>query len=526
MSQFTEDQLIDRVCYGALKLSKLVARTYGPNGKNILLERRSGMIFSRDGFSVACEIEFENHLESCGAELVKELSGKINKKVGDGTTTAIVLLAALIEEGHRLIRGGVSPTEFVRGVQSGLREAEEILSAISIPLKTRKEIGSLCSLAVKGEISLAEVVTEAIFSVPVGGTVVVEDAPGVSSYVEFKPGLSLEGGFVPYLQPPTFSGEKTFEIPQVAIFKKGLSSYSDISAVAEEASQWPHPLVIVAPFVEGDALLTMKMNPELNGQPWTAIRLPTHWKFGEKWAENLVALTGATLVDEELGTSPQSFKPEWLGFCQKIQISEKKSIFTGDTHSSERVLNRIKDIEGEISRNDSLHDQRAMRKQISMLSGGLCLLKLGGVTEYEMKEKRARVEDALCAVRAGIEGGIIPGTGSAFLTVRDFLLSRDMGEGDFSYGRRALCTALEAPTLEILRNSGLGRDYLIRLDEERERDYNPWLGWDVISNKLVDCKEAGIWDTKLSALEILKGAISVASVLFNSGAVVWKTQRK
>jgi len=484
------------------------------------LERRSGRIFSRDGFAVACEIEFEDPLETFGAEIVKELSGKINRQVGDGTTTAVVFLSSLIKEGHRLIRGGIEPVPFIKGMKSALEEAEAVLSAISLPVNRRYEIEKLASLAVHGDPELTGVVSGAILSSPKGCTIVVEDGPGVSSYVDFKPGLSVDGGFAS--SSSLSSEEVTWELPQVAVFGKGISRWEDITPVAEEASQWPHPLVIVAPYIHGDALKTMGMNPNLNGQPWTAVKYSPHWKYGEGRLRDLLALTGATLVSEEMGNSPRKFKPEWLGFCQRVKISSEQSIFTGTDESQDRITRRVRELRGEIERLESAFDKKILEKQISMILGGLCHLYVGAVTEEERKEKRSRVEDALFAVKAGLEGGIVPGAGSSFLTARDFILSREPGEDDFFYGRRAFCRALEEPVMALLRNSQKERGDLESLYEKRGEKYNPWLGWDLVCDEIVDCKERGIWDTKKGVQEILRGAFSAASVFLNSGAVVWK----
>ena len=522
--KFTENQPLDRVSRGALKLCALVEKTYGPNGRHVLLQRKAGNLFSRDGFTISCEIEFEDRLESAGAEIIKELSGKINRKVGDGTTTAILLLGSLLKEGNRLLQAGISSVDLIRGIQSGLEEAEGIINAISSPIKTKEEVQRLCLLAVNKDKPLSEILSEAIFSVPVGGTIVVEDAPGVSSYVEFKSGFSLDGGFASSSLGGNLA-EINWEAPQIALFKEGLSSVEDIVPVAEVASQWPHPLVIFTPYIEGDALKTMRMNPELNGQPWIAARIPPHWKFGEIWEKNLIALTGVTLIDKNIGNSPREFKSEWLGYARRVRISPRKTILTGNEEGEKRIFNRVEELKREIGQNESSYDRRSLGKQISMLSGGLCYLYLGGVTESDRKERRARVEDALFSVRAGIEGGIVPGGGSSFLTARDFILSRELGEGDFSYGKKAFCKALEAPVLKLLENSEMGPFELGKLDEERTKNYNPWLGWDVLSKQIIDCKEEGIWETKKGVLEILRGAVSVASVFLNSGAVVWKRKR-
>lgn len=521
MTRFTEESLLRSVFLGAYKLSDLVSTTYGPNGGHVLLERRSGRIFSRDGFTVACEIEFDSRMESCGAEVVKELCGKINRKVGDGTTTAIIFLSALLKESEKYLIAGIKPRFLIKGIRIALQEAEGLLSALRKPCRRSSSVEKLARMAVHGEGELSDLICRALFSTPPGGTVVIEDAPGVDSYIDLKSGLSVEGGFV-----STSLQDLEWDLPQVAIFKKGLSKAEQIVPVAEEASQWPHPLVIVAPYVRGEALETLRMNPSLNGQPWTAVRFHSHWKFGEGWLQDLVALTGATLVDENIGNSPLNFKADWLGFCRRVSISEKRTVFTANEEGSGRLSSRVGELKRQILDTESGHDRRILEKQISMLSGGLCNLYIGAVTEEERKERRSRVEDALFSVRSGVEGGILPGCGSSFLTARDFVLSRKLPQDDSRYGSLAFCSALEVPCVVLLKNSNRNRSDLELLKKKREEEKNFWLGWDLVRDEIVDCEKHGPWDTYKGSVEILRGACSVAEVLLNSGAVVWKRKIK
>lgn len=513
----------ERLVKGALHLSKLASVSYGPEGRTVFLNRVSGDLLTRDGATIVREISLEDPVENLGCQVMKEASIKVADAVGDGSTTTLMLAGALLEECHKLVTAGCDPVALGRGIQKAFQDAVTIWETMSSPVDTQEQLADIARVSTHGDEDLSLKLAEAVFTAGEYGTVVVEDGNGLDTTLDFKDGLELQCN--PHHRRMLRDQlEREMSQPLVAIFKQGISSLEELDVV-EVASQWPHPLLMFTPSLQGEALDTWILNSE---RDWVVLSVPGFGTQKEGYLNDLAALTGATIVDKEAGMSAKSFEAEWFGKAMSAAVRDKATTIVAYPEFEDSIQERIQHLEVEAELSEHNHDKDLIRQRMAALSGGLCVLSAGGYTEAEMKERRARIEDALGALQTALKGGVVPGCGTALLFASDFLDVADVeGTQDNVYGYRAFSRALQEPLRKLASNSDYDASVIVsRLRNSREEfDYDPRVGWDPLTDTLrrLDTSPCVMTPTDV-VIEAARHAVSVVTTLITTEAAVYASK--
>jgi len=503
---------------GAQLLAKTTAVTYGPKGRTVMLDRAAGLLATKDGVTVAREVVLEDHAENMGASTLKEACIKVNDQVGDGTTTAAIIAAALLEGCHKLVVAGYDPMKISRGILGAAHQAMEIVEDAAVRIESQEELERVAYVASNGDDDVAKALAEACMAVGNDGTISIEDGHGIDIQLVFKDGMEIPKGAVSAGFLRESGGiERTIEGALVAVFGTKLAEVEDIQQVLEESSQWPdHDLIIFSESVEGKALTTMLVNDAQDVVRSVAVNAPGFGPKQEGYLRDLAAISGATFIDPAIGYNfRKAFNPEWFGGLRKATIKAKTSILIAHDEAREVIRERIAALKREAGGLASDYDQDQMSERIAKLAGGLCVMQVGGPTEMVLKERRGRVEDALGAVRAALEEGVVPGAGSIYLTVAERLHHDDTEEG---LGREALAQALKVPMIQLANNAGHeGKAIVYRAADKRKDDEYGWVGWDVVQEEFRDLgDDPPIIDPAPVAKAVIKAAASVAATLLTA----------
>ena len=499
---------------GAEKLTRAVAVTYGPGGRTAIIDRFAGMLATKDGVTVAREIDLENRAENMGALIVREACIKVNDEAGDGTTSAAILAGALLGEGHKLIIAGYEPRDILAGMRQAADEAIAFVREISVPVENQHHLEQVALIACNGDEDVASNMAEACMAVGKDGTVLVEDSNSVETLLEFKEGMELDTGAA----SPHFLVEGTDRVidnPLVAVISKPLSSVEDVREVMECASQWPdHPLLILAPRIDGGALTTMVMNHTKNVMQCCAVKAPGVPHVQRDYLEDIAILAAADFVDPDAGYNIQKWEAEWFGSFRKATISSKTVTLEALPAVADDAKARVEHLRGKLASITSGYDEDRLRERMAKLSGGMAILKIGGITEAALKERRARVEDALGAVRASLKEGLVPGGGVAYLRASQALeeLDLEIPEGH-QHGFTVMKAALTRPLLLLASNAGIeGAPLAARILKQQ----NLWMGWDVRTGELRDLSEDPyVVDPTTVVCSVIDAAASVAATLLS-----------
>jgi len=519
----------EKLLRGALQLAEAAAVTYGPCGRIVILERVAGNIATKDGATVVREISFRDPGMSMGAALLKEPCLAMSETVGDGTTTTAILAASLLKECHRYLVAGVNPMHLSKGLREAARAAIDLLHELAMPVESEHEVRSITLIASNGDTEIAQHLTKAVMSVGQKGTVTIEDGLGTETELVLRDGMSLEAGFVsPSCWPSSKEIREHFEQPFLALFDCGLYSFEDIRDVVEVASQWPHPLIIFAHTVEAGALATWVLNGKSSdGRPsWhgALVKCPGWGDHRRAFLDDIASLSGATVIDPKAGMDLHNLNPEWFGSVQTATVERNSTLLVGyaDGVTTERVQKRVRCLQAEKERALHEYDQDRLQERISKLNGGLATLRVGGITESALQERRARIEDALGSVRAALAEGIVPGAGAAYLFAAQWLTAQDPPEGDASLGYLAFIHALQEPFRVLLRNAGQeSSNALEKVDPMQGEECNPWMGWDVVQRKArLLYEEPMIVDATRVAVEAIRYVASAVGTIITTEVMV------
>jgi chaperonin GroEL len=503
---------------GVRRLARAVKVTLGPRGRNVIIQKSFGSpTVTKDGVTVSKEIELEHPYENMGAQLVKEVAARTSDSAGDGTTTATVLAEAIFEEGLKNVTAGASPVGLKRGMEKAVEACVQELKASSTPVKGKKEIAQIGAVAGNNDQEIGTIIAEAMDKVGQDGVITVEEGKSLKTEVEWVEGMQFDKG---YLSPHFITNPKTmdvvFEKPFILIHEKKLSTVKDMIPLLEQVAQSGRPLVIIAEDVEGEALATLVVNRLRGAFQVVAVKAPGFGDRRKAMLEDIAVLTGATPVMEATGKTLESVTLKELGTARKVVVKKDDTTVVEGGGNKEGIKGRIAQIRAEIEVTKSDYDKEKLQERLAKLSGGVAQINVGAATEAEMKEKKARVEDALHATRAAVEEGIVPGGGVALVSCIAKVEKLDL-EGDEKVGSMIIRRALEAPMRQIAVNAG--QDGAVVVQNVRAKRQKNW-GYNAATNVYEDLVEAGVIDPTKVVRSALQNAASVSSLLLTTDALV------
>jgi chaperonin GroEL len=504
---------------GVNKLADAVKVTLGPKGRNVVIEKKFGSpTITKDGVTVAKEIELKDELENAGAQMVREVASKTSDIAGDGTTTATVLAQAIFREGVKNVTAGANPMEIKRGIELAVRAAVEHIEKISRPVEG-KDIQHIGTISANNDEEIGSIIAGAMEKVGKDGVITVEEARGLDTVLEVVEGMQFDRGYLsPYFVTDPERMESVLENAKILIYEKKISSMKDLLPILEQVARQGKPLLIIAEDVEGEALATLVVNKLRGTLNVAAVKAPGFGDRRKAMLEDIAILTGGKLISEDIGVKLESVKWEDLGDAKRVAIDKDNTTLVTDTDDKARketIAGRVKQIRSQIEDTTSDYDREKLQERLAKLVGGVAVIKVGAATETEMKEKKARVEDAMHATKAAVEEGIVPGGGVALLRAIE-AVEKVKAEGDVRVGVNVIKRALEEPFRQIIFNAGLEPSVI--LNEVRNKGGN-W-GFDARSEKAADMIEAGIIDPAKVTKQALLNASSIAGLMLTTEALV------
>ena len=508
---------------GVEKVASAVRVTLGPKGRNVVLEKKWGSpTITKDGVTVAKEIELEDPYENMGAQLVKEVASKTNDAAGDGTTTATVLAHAVVKEGLKNVAAGANPMILKRGIDKAVEALVEELKKISVPLEGKEHIAHVASIA-GNDTEIGRIIAEAMDKVGKDGVITIEESKGVDTTVEIVEGMQFDRGYIsPYMITDADKMEAVFEDPYILLTEKKISAVKDIVPVMEKVIRFGKPLVLIAEDVEGEALATLVVNKLRGVMPGVAIKAPGYGDRRKAMLGDMAALTGGKVISDDIGIKLENVEIEMLGRVAKIRVAKEETTMIEGRGSKKDIQGRIAQIKKEIETTTSDYDKEKLQERLAKLSGGVAQIKVGAATETELKEKKHRFEDALSTSKAAVEEGIVPGGGVALLSIATALDKVDADDADEKSGVGIVRKALEEPARWLAANAGMEGAVVV----EHIKAEKHGIGYDVAEDRYTDMLKAGIIDaTKVTRLA-LQNAASVASLLLTTEALVVEKGKK
>jgi len=503
---------------GALTLARAVSITYGPHGRTALLDRFAGLLPTKDGVTVAREVQLEGP-QALGADILKNACITLNDKCGDGTTTAAIVTATILRAGQKLVVAGAEPRDIIKELEAARDSAIEAIRELSVSAENQQDLEHVARISSNGDEEIARCLAEGAMAVGRDGTISIEDGYGIDTVLEFKDGFECEARLAsPYFQDP--SGGIKVEGALVAVINKPLEQVEDIVPIMEEASQWPdNPLLIFAHSFSGLVLSIIGMNLKASKVTAYPVLAPGVHVQKPEYLKDIAALAGATFIDSAAGQSVRSWEPGWFGAFRRATIGMKKSLFEGYDERDKQVArnNRLRELDAQERITTSEYDLDRIKERKAKLSDGFVILRVGGITESAMKERRARVEDAFGAVKAALREGLVPGGGVVYLRAAERLSEAAQGTGG-----AILREALRAPFFLLASNRGENpHDVMHRIGEQKTQ----WTGWDAMGRTVRDLSQAPkIVDPTAVAVAVLRTAVSVASTLLTVECSI--TERK
>jgi len=508
---------------GVEKLSSAVKVTLGPSGRNVILEKKFGSpTITKDGVTVAKEIELKDAFENLGAQLVKEVASKTSDVAGDGTTTATILAEAIYRQGLKYIAAGANAMEIKRGIEKAVEKVVEHLKSMSREVKGRKEISEVASISANNDMEIGEKIAEAMDKVGKDGVITVEEAKGIETYVEIVEGMQFDRGYIsPYFVTNPDKMEAILEEPYILLHDKKISSIRDILPVLEKVAQSGKPVLVIAEDVEGEALATLVVNKIRGTLQACAVKAPGYGERRKAMLEDIAILTGGRVISEEAGMKLENAQITDLGRAKRVIVTKDYTTIVEGYGKKEDIQARIQQIKAQIEETKSDYDREKLQERLAKLSGGVAVIYVGAATETEMKEKKARIEDALHATKAAVEEGIVPGGGVAFLRAQKVLDDLKL-DGDKQIGVEIVKQALEEPLKQIAENAGQEGTLIV----EKVKTLEETKGFNALTGEFVDMIEAGIIDpTKVERIA-LQNAASIASLLLTTEALVTEIKEK
>ena len=509
---------------GIEKLAKAVKATLGPSGRNVILDKKYGSpTITKDGVTVAKEIELEDPYENMGAQLVREVASKTSDVAGDGTTTATILAESIYREGLRNVTAGANPTSLQRGIMKGVDAIVEELKKLSKKVSDRTEIAQVATVSANWDKTIGEIIADAMDKVGKDGTITVEEAKSIETTLEVVEGMQFDKGYLsPYFVTNAEAMEAILENAYILIYEKKISSLKDLLPLLEKVAKAGRPLLIISEDVEGEALATLVVNKLRGTLQVCAVKAPGFGDRRKAMLEDIAVLTGGRLISEDLGIKLENIKLEDLGRAKRVTIDKENTTIVEGEGKKADIQGRVAQIRRQIEETTSDYDREKLQERLAKLAGGVAVVNVGAATETEMKEKKARVEDALHATRAAVEEGIVPGGGVAFLRTQKALDNIKDLEPDEKVGVAIVRRAIEEPTRQLANNAG--REGALVVEEVKKRKGNE--GYDVANDEYTDLVKAGIVDPTKVTRTALQNAASIAGLLLTTEALVTEIPEK
>ena len=507
-----------KILSGVNVLADAVKVTLGPKGRNVVLDKAFGApTVTKDGVSVAKEIELEDKFENMGAQLVKEVASKTNDVAGDGTTTATVLAQAMVREGLKAVAAGMNPMDLKRGIDKGVVVAVESLQSLSKPCEDAKEIAQVGTVSANSDESVGNIIAEAMDKVGKEGVITVEEGQSLENELDVVEGMQFDRGYLsPYFANKQDTMIADLESPLILLHDKKISNIRDLLPTLEAVAKAGRPLLIIAEDVEGEALATLVVNNIRGIVKVCAVKAPGFGDRRKAMLEDIAVLTGGKVVSEEIGMSLEGITLEDLGSAKRVQVSKENSTIIDGTGDAAQISDRVNQIRSQIEESSSDYDREKMQERVAKLAGGVALIKVGAATEVEMKEKKARVEDALHATRAAVEEGVVPGGGVALVRTLEAVAKVEGDNPDQDAGVKAILRAIEAPLRQIVDNGG--DDASVVLNEVRNNKGT--YGYNAGTGEYGDMIAMGILDPTKVTRTALQHAASIASMIITTEAMI------
>ncbi|MCP5518378.1 MAG: chaperonin GroEL [Verrucomicrobiales bacterium] len=512
------------VLRGVSKLSKAVAATLGPKGRNVVLDKKFGSpTVTKDGVTVAKEIELEDPFENMGAQMVREVASKTSDAAGDGTTTATVLAEAIYREGLKYVTSGANPIGIQRGVLKAVEAAVEQLAKIAKKVKDKEEIKQVATVSANWDTTIGEIIADAMDKVGKDGTITVEEAKSIETTLEVVEGMQFDKGYLsPYFVTNGETMEAKLEDAYILIFEKKISSLKDLLPLLEQTAKVGKPLLIIAEEVEGEALATLVVNKLRGTINVCAVKAPGFGDRRKAMCEDIAILTGGRFISEDLGIKLENIKLEDLGRAKSVVVDKENTTVVEGNGKPSEIQGRINQIRRQIEETTSDYDREKLQERLAKLAGGVAVINVGAATETEMKEKKARVEDALHATRAAVEEGIVPGGGVALLRTLNAMSAVTPANDDERIGVDIVKRAVEYPTRALANNAGLEGSVIV--EQAKSKKGND--GFNVATGEFVDLVKAGVVDPKKVTRTALQNAASIAGLLLTTECLITEIPEK
>ena len=504
---------------GVDKLAEAVKVTLGPKGRNVVIDRKFGSpLITKDGVTVAKEVELEDAIENMGAQMVKEVATKTSDLAGDGTTTATVLAQAIFREGLKNVTAGANPMALKRGIDKAVEKVIEELKGLSVPTAGKKEIAQVGTISANSDEEIGNLIAEAMEKVGKDGVITVEEAKGLETTLETVEGMQFDRGYVsPYFVTDPDRMEAVLDDALILIHDKKISTMKDLLPILEKVAQMGRPLLIIAEDVEGEALATLVVNKLRGTLRVCAVKAPGFGDRRKAMLQDLAVLTGGTVISEEVGFKLENAVPTDLGRAKRIVVDKDNTTVVDGAGQQEAIEGRIKEIRAAIDKTTSDYDREKLQERLAKMAGGVAVIHVGAATETAMKEKKARVEDALHATRAAVEEGIVPGGGVALLRAQQALKGLALDDADEQIGVRIIERALEEPIRQISYNAGVEGSIVVqKVRESSDKNY----GYNARTDEYEDLVAAGVIDPTKVTRTALQNASSIAGLLLTTEAVV------
>jgi len=506
-----------KILSGVEQLAKAVKVTLGPKGRNVILEKKFGSpTITKDGVTVAKEVELKEPYENMGAEMVKEVASKTSDVAGDGTTTATILAEAIFKEGLKNVTAGANPMSLKRGIEKAVDVVVGELKKISRPKTEKKEISQVATIAANSDHEIGGYIADAMEKVGKDGVITVEEAKSMATTLEVVEGMQFDQGYLsPYFVSDTDRMECVLEDPYILIYEKKISSMKDLLPLLEQTAKSGKPILMICEETEGEALATLVVNKLRGTLSCCAVKAPGYGDRRKSMMEDIAILTGGEFISEDIGLKLEKVTLSQLGRAKRVTIDKENTTIVEGAGTRQAISARVSQIKNQVDGSDSDYDKEKLQERLAKLSGGVAVINVGAATETEMKEKKARVEDALHATRAAVEEGVVPGGGVAFLRCIG-TLSKFKLEGDEATGVTIVKRALEEPLRQIAENAG--QEGSVVLQKIRDAKQNE--GYDAEKDQYVDMVQTGIIDPTKVTRSALQNASSIAALLLTTEALV------
>jgi chaperonin GroEL len=518
------DSARHRITAGVNVLADAVKVTLGPKGRNVVLERSFGApTITKDGVSVAKEIELKDKFENMGAQMVKEVASKTSDVAGDGTTTATVLAQAIVQEGMKYVAAGMNPMDLKRGIDKAVDAIVEELKKLSKPCTTTKEIAQVGAISANADDDIGKIIADAMEKVGKEGVITVEDGSGLNNELEVVEGMQFDRGYLsPYFINSAEKQMAVLDNPFVLLHDKKISSIRDLLPVLEQVAKAGRPLLIIAEEVEGEALATLVVNNIRGILKTCAVKAPGFGDRRKAMLEDIAVLTGGTVISDEVGLTLEKASLNDLGQAKRIEVGKEETTIIDGAGDTKQIEGRVKSIRTQIDEATSDYDREKLQERVAKLAGGVALIKVGAATEMEMKEKKARVEDALHATRAAVEEGIVAGGGVALIRARKVIAALKGANHDQDAGIKIVGRALEEPLRQIVANAGAEPSVVLNKVSEAKSNF----GYNAQTDAYGDMMEMGVIDPTKVTRYALQNAASVAGLILTTDAMVAELPKK